>query len=60
MRGGCGNATAGPETAYCIMKVVANVGNQGLDEHRSARILKSIPQGQYMEKAFLGNLYPKQ
>lgn len=39
VRGGSGHPTTGPETAYCIMKAVANVGNQGLDEHRSARIL---------------------
>jgi len=44
MRGGSGHPTTGPETAYCIMKAVASVGNQGQDEHRSARIMKSIPE----------------
>jgi hypothetical protein len=41
------------------MKAAANVGNQGLDEHRSARIMKYIPEEQYMQRAFLGNLYPE-
>jgi len=41
------------------MKAVANVGNQGLDEHRSARIMMSLPEEQYMQRAFLGDLYPK-
>lgn len=59
MRGGSGHPTAGPETACCIMKAVANVGNQGLDEHTSAKITKSIPEEQYMQRAFFGNLYPK-
>jgi len=59
VRGGSGHPTTGPELAYCIMKAVANVGNHGLDEHRSARILKSIPEVQYMQRAFLGNLYLK-
>jgi len=59
VRGGSGHPTAGPETAYCIMKAAANVHNQGLDEQRSARILKSIPEEQYIQRASLGNLYPK-
>jgi len=59
VKGGSGHPMTVPETSYCIMKAVANVGNQGLDEHKPARILKSIPEEQYMQRAFLGNLYPK-
>jgi hypothetical protein len=59
VKGRSGHPTTGPETSYGIIKAVANVANQGLDEHRSARILKSIPEEQYMQRAFLGNLYPK-
>jgi hypothetical protein len=59
VRGGSGHPATGPEVAYGIMKAGANVGNQQVDEQRSARILKSIPEEQYMQRAFLGNLYPK-
>jgi hypothetical protein len=47
MRGVSGHPTTGPVMAYCIMKAVANMDNQGLDEHRSARIMKYIPEKQY-------------